>query len=289
MSRQADAQTIVAHRGASYDAPENTLAAFRLAWQQGADAIEGDFYLTADQQIVCIHDKTTERTGGAKLNVAGSTLAQLRQLEYGAWKSDQFRGEPIPTLDQVLATVPPGRQIFVEIKCGPEIVPPMRDAFARSSLARQQLIVISFNATVIAETKAQMPEIAAFWLTAYEQDEQTGKWSPELADILQTLQDTQADGLDTEAEMNVVDEVFIQSLRREGYAVHTWTVDDPQQAVRLQRLGVDSITTNRPALIREALGLTPSQLTVAPDSVSRPVRRFQCRRFFGRLLRRCRQ
>lgn len=77
------AQSIVAHRGASFDAPENTLAAFNLAWEQGADAIEGDFYLTADQQIACIHDKTTKRTAGVELKVADSTLDQLRELEYG--------------------------------------------------------------------------------------------------------------------------------------------------------------------------------------------------------------
>ena len=69
------AQVIVAHRGASQDAPENTIAAFKKAWAQNADGIEGDFYVTKDQQIVCIHDANTERTAGRKLEVANSTLA----------------------------------------------------------------------------------------------------------------------------------------------------------------------------------------------------------------------
>ena len=78
-------QLIVAHRGASHDAPENTLAAFRLAWEKDADAIEGDFYLTRDQQIVCLHDETTERTapGQTCLQVAESTREQLRTLDVG--------------------------------------------------------------------------------------------------------------------------------------------------------------------------------------------------------------
>ena len=69
---------IIAHRGASHDAPENTLAAFRLAWEQGADGVEGDYYLTKDGEVVCIHDATTGRTGDRDLKVASSTLAELR-------------------------------------------------------------------------------------------------------------------------------------------------------------------------------------------------------------------
>ncbi|RMF37016.1 MAG: glycerophosphodiester phosphodiesterase, partial [Planctomycetota bacterium] len=95
----ASAQKIIAHRGASFDFPENTLVAFRHAWEQGADGIEGDFYLTADGQIVCIHDPDTERTGGQQLMVEQSTLEQLRGLEYGSWKDRRFAGESIPTLE----------------------------------------------------------------------------------------------------------------------------------------------------------------------------------------------
>ena len=77
---------VVAHRGASRDAPENTLAAFKLAWEQGADAIEGDFLLTKDNKIVCIHDKSTGRLADRKLIVKESTLSQLRELDVGLGK-----------------------------------------------------------------------------------------------------------------------------------------------------------------------------------------------------------
>ncbi len=115
------AQIIVGHRGASSDAPENTLAAFRLAFDQGADGIEGDFYVTADQQIVCIHDKDTKRTAGESLDVAKSTLHQLRQLEYGSWFHERFRGEPIPTFGDVIKLVPSGKWFVIELKSGPEL------------------------------------------------------------------------------------------------------------------------------------------------------------------------
>ena len=107
---------LVAHRGASRDAPENTVPAFELAWRQGADAIEGDFRLTADGRIVCMHDADGERTGGRKLAVAAATLAELRQLDVGAWKGQAWKGTPPPTLAEVLATVPPGKSVYLEVK-----------------------------------------------------------------------------------------------------------------------------------------------------------------------------
>ena len=118
----AHGQEIVAHRGASFDAPENTLSAFRLAWQQKADVVEGDFYLTKDKHIVCIHDKTTKRVAPkqATLTIAKSTLAELSALDVGSWKHPRFANERIPVLEEVLATVPKGKRIFVEIKCGPK-------------------------------------------------------------------------------------------------------------------------------------------------------------------------
>mgnify|MGYP000530610723 CR=1 FL=1 len=123
LGMHVSAQTVVGHRGASYDAPENTLCAFELAWKQDADGIEGDFYVTKDKQVVCIHDPDTKRTGGKKLKVAESTLAQLRSLEYGAWKGPEFAGEPIPTFGQVLKAVPQGKLFVIELKTGPEMPP----------------------------------------------------------------------------------------------------------------------------------------------------------------------
>lgn len=247
------AQMIVAHRGASTDAPENTLAAFDLAWQRGADAIEGDFYLTRDGRIVAIHDGTTKRTAGVNIKVADSTFAQLSQLDVGRWKGPQFAGEKIPTLTQVLATVPEGKKIFIEIKCGPEIVPKLKQQLAASTLAASQTVVISFDDSVISAVKQQIPEIKAHWLTGYEQDKVTKKWSPTLNQVLATLRRIKADGLDTQANSEVVDQNLVSQLRSSGLEFHVWTVDEPAVATHFQHLGVDSITTNRPAFIRKVI------------------------------------
>ena len=116
---------IIGHRGASWDAPENTLAAIELAWRQGADAVESDFRLTRDGRIVASHDDSTLRAAGIDLRVHERSLAELRELDFGGWKGEQFRGEPIPTLDQLLATLPPDKRFYVETKCGPEIAEPL--------------------------------------------------------------------------------------------------------------------------------------------------------------------
>ena len=251
----AEAQFIVAHRGASYDAPENTLAAFRLAWERNADAIEGDFYLTADQQIVCIHDKTTKRTGAnqPELSVADSTLAELRTVDVGSWKDARFLYERIPTLEEVLATVPDGKQIFVEIKCGPEILPVLRKQLAASKLKPAQVTLICFNETVVTEARKMMPQYRANWLTGYRQKSETSPWSPSINDVLKTLERTKATGLGSQGNLKVIDVSFVEKVRRAGVSFHVWTVNDPKAARTFRSLGAESITTDRPAFIREAL------------------------------------
>ena len=97
--------------------------AFRLAWEQDADGVEGDFYLTADRQIVCTHDDETTRVAGKQLFVEKSTAAHLQALDVGAWKHAKFKGERMPLLSDVLRTVPEGKAIVIELKSKKHIVP----------------------------------------------------------------------------------------------------------------------------------------------------------------------
>jgi len=245
--------SIAAHRGASRDAPENTLAAFELAWEQGADAIEGDFHLTKDNRIVCIHDSTTKRTAGVNLVVAKSTLAELRKLDVGKWRGAKWTGQRIPTLEEVLAIVPSGKQLLVEIKCGPEVVAALKKILESSPLKRQQVIVISFKTKVIAESKKQLPGHKAFWLTSLRKDKETRSWSQSHQKVLTTLKQIKADGLDCKANPAAVDSSFMAKLRSLGLQLHVWTVDDVKTAAYFRKLGAASITTNRPAWLREQM------------------------------------
>ena len=253
MTAPTPAPMIVAHRGASFDAPENTMAAFRLAWQQGADAIEGDFHLTADGKIVCMHDKDLKRTGAIDRPIHTMTLAEIQQADVGSWKHDSFKGEKAPTLAEVLAVVPQGKLFLIEIKCGPEIMPELIRVITSSGVPLDRLRVIAFNADVIAAVKDQLPGMKAYWLTSYKKDEATGAHSPTHDEVLATLKRIKADGLDTRANVEVLTPAFIKRLRDAGLEFHCWTVDDPTLARQMIELGVDSITTNKPAFLRQEL------------------------------------
>lgn len=248
---------IVAHRGASYTAPENTVSAFNLAWEENADAIEGDFYLSADGEIVCLHDKTTARTapGSPSLKVSEATLPQLRKLDVGAWKQERYAGERIPTLKEVIATVPDGKGIFIEIKCGPEILPILKQQLEECSLKPEQITIICFNDEVVRQAREMMP-YEANWLTSYKK-QLKGGWKPTLGSVTDQLKSTNASGFGTQVKPelvgSVLNEAFCDAVRDIGCGMHGWTIDDAKVAKQLVELDFVSITTNRPAYIRDAL------------------------------------
>ena len=249
-------QSIVGHRGASYDAPENTISAFEEAWRQEADGVEGDFYFTADGHIVCIHDKDTQRTAGRKLMVAESTLEELRELEYGGWKDAKYKGESLATFADVAAVIPAGKLFVIELKTGPEIVPLLAEELKKTKLAEEQLLIIAFNSATVAKAKEMLPTVRAHWLTSYKQNRKDGAWMPTVEQVAETLKACGADGLGTNGNRQVVDEAFIATLKGAGMKeFHVWTIDDPADARYFQELGASGITTNRPALIRESLGV----------------------------------
>ena len=245
---------IVAHRGASHDAPENTLAAFRLAWEQGADAIEGDFFLTKDGEIVCTHDKVTGRLNAEKrkMEVAKSTLAELQSLDVGSWKGERWKGERMPTLRDVFKLVPDGKRILVEVKCGAEILPALKKEIRACELRPEQIIIISFQKDVIRAAKRSLPEIKAFWLTSFKENKETGKVEPTEKAVMKTLPELRADGLSCGDHISIKPQ-FLESVRGAGFETHCWTINDPKRALELASFGMQSITTDRPALIREAL------------------------------------
>ena len=237
---------IVGHRGASYDAPENTLPSFQKAWEDGADAIEGDFHLTADGEIVCIHDATTGRVSSENLIVKESTLAALQTLDVGAWKGEQWKGTKIPTISEVLATVPDGKKIYVEIKSGIKIIPKLLEAFAQSGLSDEQIVVISFDPEVIKVFKEQRPTIRANWLLVI--DELVGGGiSMESWLVIQMIKTIGANGIST--NYHHVNQKMVEDVLNAGFEFHVWTVNDSEKAKNLLEMGVQSITTDMPGTV----------------------------------------
>lgn len=243
---------IVAHRGASSDAPENTLAAIRLGWEQHADAVEFDVYLSKDGQIVLIHDADTERVAGVKRKVVDQTTEQLRRLDVGQWKHDKFTGEKIPLLSEALATIPSGKRVFIEVKCGPEIVPELQRQLATAKRPVAETAIISFNKEVIAECKKTIPLCKAYWLASIKRDKQTGEWNHTAESLIATAKQLHADGLDLSA-CDLIDRDFGDKVKSSGLELLVWTVNDVKVARQMIAAGVQGITTDRPQWLRQEL------------------------------------
>ena len=161
---------IIAHRGASHEAPENTLAAVRLAWAQGADAVEVDVHQSRDGHVMVIHDAHTRRTAGAGKRVASRTLEELRALEVGRWKHRRWAGEKIPTLAEVIDTIPKGKRLFVEIKCGSECLPRFVETVKRSGRKPSQVVPIGFDLTTMKLVKWALPEWEVAWVQGFRRN-----------------------------------------------------------------------------------------------------------------------
>ena len=240
----------IAHRGASHEAPENTLAALRLGWRQGADAVEIDVHLSRDGHLVVIHDFSTRKTAGVGRKVARQTLAQLRALEVGSWKQEQFRGEQIPTLPEALASVPKGRRIFVEIKCGPACIPRFANDVRFSGLQPRQVIPIGFSLETMRAVKVALPELEVCWVAGFRRT--LRGWAPTAEKLIAHAQAAGLDGLDVGGR-GPVNGAFVEKVHAAGLKLYIWTVDTPGKARKLFAAGVDGITTNRPGWLRAQL------------------------------------
>ena len=239
---QKPSTMIIAHRGASHDAPENTLASVNLAWERKADAVEVDVHLSKDNRIMVIHDEDTKRTSGDKMVIRESRSSDLRSLD-ASNGMDQFRGEKIPFLEEVMATVPDGKVVFIEVKTDTVIIPYLVKLLATSP-DKSRLVVISFDFDVCAMMKKEIPAIPVFWLHYTLSGSYKTKW-------ISRAVDAGLDGLNF--RHTGISQDYVEAVHRSGMKMFAWTVDDPVEAARLMESGIDGITSNRPAWLSEQL------------------------------------
>lgn len=243
---------IIAHRGASYDAPENTLAAFRLAFEQKADAIELDIHLSRDGRIVCVHDFTTHRIGGVDKAIREQDLCDLKLLDVGRWKDLRWMGERIPTLREALQTVPPGKCVYIEIKSTADVLPELERVIEASGLRPEQVKIIAFDYDTICKAKSWLKTMHCAWLVSFKPDARRRTPEQITQEIIERARCAHLDGLDLNYTGPLTAE-FVKNARAAGLKVFVWTVDDIDAAMRMIDLGVDAIATNRPAWLREQL------------------------------------
>ena len=244
---------IKAHRGASAEAPENTLAAARLAWRQGAGAVEVDVRLSADRVPVIIHDETTRRTGGRDRPVAAQKLAELRQLDVGRWKHPRFADERIPTLAEMIGEVPAGRTLFVEIKVGRDALDPILSVIAKTP-CRGTVAIESSRVAVLEAIRARGNGPPLHW-TVHARRDDAGRHLPHPRGLVEVARGRGYAGLAVDARG--FEPALATAARRAGLTIGVWTVDDPRAARSLASIGVDFIETNRPAAIAAALKSEP--------------------------------
>jgi glycerophosphoryl diester phosphodiesterase len=240
----------IAHRGESYIAPENTLAAIKLAWEKNDDGVEIDIHLSRDNRIMVMHDGCTGRASSTNLVIAENDSEKLRKLDVGSYKGEKYAGEKIPFLDEVLETVPAEKVLLVEIKAGLDILPGVKRAFEESGKT-PQIIVIGFDLEVIAAFKKLMPEVPTLWLGYPGKDDQGNLKNYDLS-IIDKAVSNGLDGFDL--FFGGLTQEFVDAIRAAGLQLHVWTVDEIEEAKRVIAMGIDGLTTNRADWIRENLG-----------------------------------
>lgn len=244
----ASSVEIIAHRGASHIAPENTKAAELLAWEKGADSVEIDVHMSADGRVMVIHDSDTKRTTGVKLKVSETSSDKLRELDAGSFRGKQYAGEKIPYLEEIIAAIKDDGKLYIEIKCGKGAVEPIAKIVEQSS-RKDQIVIISFDYDTVALSKKIMPDVPAYWVIGTRKDKQTKQWIEHDTAWIDEATAGGIDGLDV--HYAGISEKFMAAVKEAGQELYVWTVDDPVEAERLIELGVAGITTNRPGWLRE--------------------------------------
>jgi glycerophosphoryl diester phosphodiesterase len=252
---------VVAHRGASGLLAEHTLAAYRLAIEQGADALECDVRLTADGQLVCIHDRTVDRTSNGRGVVSAMTLSQLSELDFGSWMTEGSGSEhgSVLLLEQLLQLVADcGRRVELAIetkhptryagRVEHKLLELLRrfDLLTPASGEPSPVRIMSFSHLSLRRVRELAPEVPTVFL---------------LERMLPWLRDGRlpygariaGPGIDLIRKHPG----YVAALHRAGQRVHVWTVDEPEDVELCLRLGVETIITNHPRRVLRQLGRIP--------------------------------
>jgi glycerophosphoryl diester phosphodiesterase len=248
---------VIAHRGASEDAPEHSLAAYRKAIADGADALECDVRLTADGHLVCVHDRRVDRTSNGRGAVASLELAELAELDFGSWKTPSGAAESpdsadshttVLTLERLLRLVADaGRPVGLAI----ETKHPSRwagrvEERLLALLARHpvpgEVRIMSFSARSLHRIRLAAPRLPTVYLMQFLLPRHRSGRLPDGCGI-------------AGPSIRILrrDPHYVSRAHQAGQQVHVWTVDEAADVELCARLGVDAVITNRPRTVREHL------------------------------------
>ena len=235
--------TLIAHRGESVDAPENTLPAYRTAVERGF-GFECDIYLAKDGRLFTFHDGTlTRTTAGAKTNRCtdvdwSGTVSKVNVGGWGRWKGSKFDPTRPALFSEVLALARDGRYVYVEVKGNdPSWVPYIKDEMCKAkNVNLGNVLFISFGDKVCAALKRAMPEYKVYFLT--------GAKTYAAGALVSKLRELGVDGVDILFDPAVIDADYVRTVKDAGFSFHVWTVDDLEKAKMAFAVGADTLTTN---------------------------------------------
>ena len=253
--KEPASDTLIAHRGESIDAPENTLPAYRTAVERGF-GFECDIYLAKDGRLFTFHDRDlTRTTAGANTNRCtdvdwAGTVSKVNVGGWGKWKGSKFDPTRPALFSEVLALAREGRFIYVEVKGDdPSWVPYIRDEVAKASNVNPgNVLFISFGGKICAEIKRLMPEYRVYFLTSCRK-QRPGVPRRECParpadEVVAKLKELGVDGVDIWFDPAVVDRAYVDTVKSAGFSFHVWTIDDLEMAKKAFAVGVDTLTTN---------------------------------------------
>jgi glycerophosphoryl diester phosphodiesterase len=237
---------IIAHRGDKTHAPENTLAAFESAAENGADAIEFDVKLTSDGQIIVLHDPTVDRTTNGDGKIYQLPFAAVRELDAGTWFSEEFKGQCIPTLDEVFETV--GNRLHMNIELTnyatpfDSLVPKVVELIKKHAL-QNRILFSSFFARNLSMTRMLLPEVPRGLLCMRGIK---GAWGRSFT--------WRGDYFGLHPYWTDIDPGLVNRVQAAGKRVYAWTVNPAEELKKMIGFGVDAIITDDPLLALRLLG-----------------------------------
>lgn len=234
---------IIAHRGASFYAPENTMSAFKLAMENGVDGIEMDVHVTKDGRIVVIHDDTTGRTGTHNLEIKSNDYKTLKKVDVGSWFDRKYQGEEIPLLDNLVKEIPSSFELYIEIKSEIDTLPIYYNFFCNHKDLKNRSVIFGFNYDLVAKIKELLPDFTVLWIVEYGYNVPIS--NKMYCGVYEKIRVANLNGISTFANLchclNMENEI-----KKQKWLWNVWTVDNPHLAKQLLNLNVTSLTTNRP-------------------------------------------
>ena len=251
----------ISHRGESMDAPENTMAAFRLSQERGVFGFECDIYTTSDNEIICLHDVTLDRTTDGSGKPGDFTLAELRKLDAGSWKNEKFAGERIPTLAEALTLAREGSEIYIDIKRAD--IPRLVEIVKAEPKATAERIVFLGGGGNIPQLRELLPDYRTYWVVGVREKED-GTLTPSAQEAVAALKKMGAHGIDLQghgaAAQKLITKAYVQTIKDAGFSFHVWTINSAVRAAELAELGAETITTDCGGRLAELLTQPPPPL-----------------------------